>query len=116
MDLPPPINLEKYDPAKEEDARAVAGLLSGLLFKGADTRSMLGTGYNGGHLVIAREPEYKPGQDVAFRSKNGGVTTHRVEAVKPGYLYTKGINNRRGDGWIKVEDVIGRVMWPKPKM
>lgn len=113
---PEPALAPTLDPANYMDAQVAAITYGGRLMRGADTRSMLGTGYNKKFLVVVPAKEYAVGQDVTFRRRDGTYTTHRVQHVKPGYVWTKGLNNPRGDGWIKVEDVIGRVVWPKPKM
>jgi hypothetical protein len=107
---------ENLDPEHYIDAYVVAGTYGGKLFKGHDTPSMLGTGYNKGWLVVVPQEKYDVNDDVTYKNKHGGHTTHRITHVKPGFVYTKGINNREGDGWIPVSDIVGKVKWPKPKM
>ena len=100
-------------------ARQIAAKRNALVNHVLDsTDSMLGTGYNKKFVIVELKPEYVIGDDVIYsdpRSK-AGATLHRVTAVKPGYVYTKGIHNQNGDGWIPLKDVSGHVTLPKRKM
>lgn len=82
------------------------------------TPSMLGTGYNGKWLIVQKKPEYAVEDDVVFGDPRSPTKTtiHRVTAVKPGFVYTKGIKNGSGDGWLPAEKIIGHVVMPKRKM
>lgn len=109
----------KLDPKNYMDARVAAityGRGSSIHRMSDRTHSMLGTGYNGAFLVVAPQKDYRAQDDVMFRNASGGTTVHRVIAVRPGFIFTKGINNKRGDGWVPIESVVGRVVWPKPRM
>lgn len=120
MEPAPQPNLEfsdSLDPRNYLDARVVAISSGGKLYKGQDTPSMLGTGYNRGYLVVLPQKEYAVKDDVTYEHPvNKSHITHRVTHVKPGFVYVQGIGNRGGDGWIPIEKVMGKVIWPKPKM
>lgn len=72
--------------------------------------SMLGSPLHKAWLLAVPQQEYRPKEDVViFKNMKGTYTHHRVTAVKPGYVYTKGDFNQTGDGWIPLEKVVGRI-------
>lgn len=112
--------MAQVDPKDYISMRRLASRLDGGLLQNLDTTSMLGSGYRDNMLVVVRPPgdKYEVGDDVAFVNPGSrvGKTLHRVTHVKPGYVYTKGINNKQGDGWIPIADLFGKVVYPKRKM
>lgn len=123
---PPPEGVEitdemmaEVDPSDYISMRRLASRVDGWVGKGGDTGSMTGTGYRKFLIVVQpKDKTYKEGDDVIFEGLHSktGKTIHRVKAVKPGFVYTQGINNRTGDGWIPIEKVYGKALYPKPKM
>lgn len=100
---------ELYLEQLKRDAESVGGSLFQIR---SNTPSMLGTGYAGNTVVVLPRMEYGVGKDVVFKAgpnKTHKNLLHRVVAVKPGYVYTKGTFNTHGDGWIPVADVLGEV-------
>lgn len=112
--------MAQVDPQDYISMRRLASRLKGGVGKNRETGSMVGAGYRDHFLVIVAPPDkqYKVGDDVVFPTNDSstGKGLHRVVAVKPGYVYTKGISNKKGDGWTKVDDIYGKVVYPKPKM
>lgn len=80
----------------------------------SDTPSMLGVGY-GDNIVVAPMEDYAEGDDAVYIDPNGGRILHRITHKKPGYYYFKGTFNKRGDGWIPADKIVGKVVHPKPK-
>ena len=77
---------------------------------------MLGTLRRGDGVPFepASFDEIRPGDVVAFRAVDGRgqpqELVHRVIAVGPGGLLTRGDNNRESDsGWVTAENLLGRV-------
>lgn len=105
-----PLVARASTPTEWMDARCKAVELGGVVLHGGDTPSMLGTGLNNRFFVAVPQPTYAVGDIVAFKNVAGRLTAHRVTAVKPGFVFTKGDFNRSGDGWIPLADVVGRVV------
>lgn len=104
------------NPKEWGNAYIASRVLDGELRTVKDTPSMLGVGYDG-HVVIKKVPEYVAGDDISFTDPVTKTRIlHRITAVKPGFVYTKGTFNKNGDGWVAVENINGKVVWPRPKM
>lgn len=63
------------------------------------------------YAVVRAAPQYGIGDVVLTPTwhQDNRLGAHSITAVKPGFVYTKGINNAQGDGWTPIEQVYGRV-------
>lgn len=91
----------------KKDAESVGG---GIFDISPATPSMLGSPYAGNTVVTLPQPAYAPGDDIIFRAGPNKNTLHRVTHIRPGFVFTKGTFNQRGDGWIPVTSIIGKVV------
>ena len=119
------------DNAYLESMRAAAKQMGGTLMRVGDTPSMLGSGINNKYIAVIAQPDYDVGDLVVFKRRDGGLTIHPVTHKKPnkkkrpGYhpmgsddtltempqenlYFTKGTKNPVGDGWIPLEQVLGK--------
>ena len=75
--------------------------------------SMLGT-LPMDEVQVQPQSFYVVGDIVVFKQWDKYVI-HRVTATKLGFIFTKGDFNRQPDGWSSIEDIVGKVLLPKPK-
>lgn len=104
--------------ATEAEARTAAELAAketgGTLMRngagrGRKANSMLGSIPKRSYMNIVPSPDYALKDVVVFKNAMGGLTMHEVVDKRPGAVYTKGTFNPRGDGWIPLTDVKGKI-------